>query len=259
MKHTTKLALIASLPLVIQSCSVISKDTAKDVVKGATADAPWTTYALDKAAPTIIYVHGCGGVDGASLIWARRMNSWGYNVVIADDLTQKGPNPACASFGIQDVGYFERMQSVVQTAQWVGEQPWHSGRIGIIGFGLGGTTALNIGANTKAIGSLDPASGPIKAGVSYYPHCQSYHANPNIPMQIHIGNSDDWTRSASCLSLNNYEKYDANIYDGAHHGFDTLGVDGVNQFGHRVKYDEQVSRVAEQKTRVFFERHIKSQ
>lgn len=227
--------------------------------KGNAASISAQTFLLDKAAPTIIYVPGCGIAEATSMDWARRINSWGYNAVIAEDLEKKGMRSACTAFGIQDVAPQERMESVVQTAQWVGTQPWHTGKIGMIGFGVGASTTLNIGANRKPIGALEPLDSPINAGVSYYPHCQTYHSNPNIPMQIHIGQSDDWTRSEGCQALRNYRNYDVNVYDGAQHGFDTPGFDGVNRFGHMMKYEAETSRIAEEKTRQFFLAHIKTQ
>lgn len=239
-------------------CTTFPTISTKDG-RGNATDISAMTFLLDKAVPTIIYVPGCGIAEATSMDWARRINSWGYNAVIAEDLEQRGMRSACTAFGIQDVAPQERMESVVQTAQWVGTQPWHTGKIGMIGFGVGASTTLNIGANRKPIGALEPLDSPINAGVSYYPHCQTYHSNPNIPMQIHIGQSDDWTRSEGCQALRNYRNYDVNVYDGAQHGFDAPGFDGVNRFGHMMKYEAETSRIAEEKTRQFFLAHIKTQ
>ena len=258
MKAHQKFAVVALAAPIICGCNTFPTNSTIDG-KGNATTISVKTFLLDKAAPTIIYVPGCGITETTSVDWARKINSWGYNALITEDLEQKGTRSACTVFGIQDVAPQERMESVVRTAQWVGKQAWHIGKIGMIGFGVGATTTLNIGANRKPIGTLEPLDSPIKAGVSYYPHCQSYHSNPNIPMQIHIGQSDDWTRSAGCLALQNYQNYDVNVYTGAQHGFDAAGFDGVNWFGHTTKYDAPASRIAEEKTREFFLAHIKAQ
>ena len=255
--YRTLVAVVLAAPIV-WGCTTFSTISAIDG-KGNADGISAQTFLLDKAAPTIIYVHGCGAAEATSKEWAKRINSWGYNAVIAEDLEQKGTRSACTAFGIQDVASQERMESAVKTAQWVGIQAWHTGKIGMIGFGVGATTTLNIGANSRPIGALEPLDNPIKAGVSYYPHCQSYHSSPNIPVQIHIGQSDDWTRSEGCRALRNHRNYDVNVYDEAQHGFDAAGFDGINKFGHMIKYDAPASRIAEEKTRQFFLAHIKTQ
>lgn len=258
MKAHQTFAVVAMAVPIICGCTAFPTNGIIDG-KGNATTVSAKTFLLDKAAPTIIYVTGCGIAEATSVDWVRKINSWGYNALIAEDLEQKGTRSVCAVFGIQDIGPQERMESVVRTAQWVGMQAWHSGKIGMIGFGVGATTTLNIGANRKPIGAQEPLDSPIKAGVSYYPHCQSYHSNPNIPMQIHIGQNDDSTRSEGCWALSNYRNYDVNVYIGAQHGFDAAGVDGINKFGHTIRYDAPASRMAEERTREFFRVHIKAQ
>lgn len=39
------------------------------------------THLLKKPSPTIIYAHGCSGLDGVYLDWKNKINEWGFNVV----------------------------------------------------------------------------------------------------------------------------------------------------------------------------------
>ena len=40
------------------------------------------TYPLKTPSPTVIYAHGCSGLDGAYLDWKNKLNDWGYNVLV---------------------------------------------------------------------------------------------------------------------------------------------------------------------------------
>src|SRR5690349_17671274 len=40
--------------------------------------------------PAIIALHGCGGRGAGMLLWERRLNNWGYAVLIPDSLAARG-------------------------------------------------------------------------------------------------------------------------------------------------------------------------
>jgi len=208
--------------------------------------------------PTIIYMHGCSGLDGVFKEWARAIDSWGYNVVQPDSLTPRGVKTTCAISGLGKVTNHDRLVDLDAVAEWVTRQSWHKGKIGAIGFSMGGAAVMNIATEggTDGYGSYENLH--ISAVVAYYPSCAELHArNATIPMQVHIGLADDWTPAKRCNQVKDAGTGEVHFYPDAHHAFDVIGFNHVNRFGHMVKYDPSAAKAAEAKTRVFFDGYLR--
>ncbi len=221
------------------------------------------TYPLKTLSPTVIYAHGCSGLDGAYLDWKNKLNDWGYNVVQPDSLRSRGLTTYCNVPGSKNN---DRIEDLLKTAEWVKEQPWHKGKIGVIGFSLGAMAALNASSNGGDLYIFKPTTPfdtykniNISAAVAYYPLCQPKHRDAKIPTMILIGDADDWTPPIWCGYIaGENEKITLKIYPGVHHAFDTPGYNQINKFGHMIKYDHQAAIDAEQRTKEFFEKYLKN-
>lgn len=206
-----------------------------------TTDVSVVQYLVGKSAPTIIMGHGC---NGPSYTWPDRIREWGYNVVIPNSFTGRGHKDICHNTRL--VTPEQRTRDIEEVAKWLSQQPWHSGKIGYIGFSHGGWTGQYLASNSSA---------NISAIVNYYPYCDYDDYSPNIPVQIHIGKLDDWTPANRCIKVSKHPNYDLHVYNDAYHGFD-VGVERVTA-GHKISYNSEASKSAESKTKTFFERHLK--
>lgn len=202
-------------------------------------------------APTIILAHTCAGIIRKMDIegWAYTMSTWGYNVVIPDSFGPRGyRNGICTN--TKAVTEVQRAEDINKVVDWVEQQKWHKGKIGLIGFSHGGKTVLEVVNRTKT---------KISAAVAYYPWCTPRDNKPVVPTQIHIGNKDDWTPSNRCERVGQH--YDLYVYDGAYHSFDREAPsrvrEGNNGSLHKLVYDPNATSISEGRTREFFKQNLK--
>lgn len=106
-------------------------------------------------------------------------------------------------------------------------------RIGLVGWGHGGTTALMAWAQDDRVAAQVgrqnlAASGPFAAVVAYYPYCLDMNVrSASAPLLILIGEDDDFCPATLCMSLVPHATKlgrDASIkiYPGATAAFDSL-------------------------------------
>lgn len=214
-------------------------------------------YHLKTSAPTVIYMHGCSGLDGAYIDWRNKLNDWGYNVVQPDSLRTRNANTACKR---GKVSHNDRIEDLMATAEWVNQQPWHTGKIGVIGFSMGGQAALNSSSDGGDLYQIKPntyKNKNISVSIAYYPSCLPQHKNASIPTLILIGDADNATPPVWCKFIAEEGKnISLKIYPGVHHSFDTPGFNHVSRFGWTVKYDAPAAADAEKRTREFLKKHI---
>ena len=217
-------------------------------------------YPLKNPGPTIVYMHGCSGLDGVYLEWKNKLNDWGYNVVIPDSLRSRGVNSACARQGVAGVSHNDRLEDLLETAKWIRTQSWHSGKIGVIGFSMGANAAMNLASNGGVLSSAKQdvyKNTLISAAAAYYPFCSAAHRSATIPVLVLVGAADTWTPPHSCAFIADANKnIESIIYPDVHHSFDVAGLNQVNRHGHTVKYDAFAAGDAEKRTRVFFSKHL---
>jgi len=242
------------------ACSVIVSGCA--VVTGATTPIEDTVKVIRTTTapkPTIILLHGCDGMSRFPhyYLGAKEMATWGYNIVMLDSFTKRRAFSVCLQ--PSSTLPVERARDVEDAAKWILEQSWHTGKIGVIGYSHGGSSALNVAGEKK--------NTHISAAVAYYPHCGFvFVGNPywdnKIPTQIHIGDSDTWTPSSLCIKdswsspLIDYRVYE---YNGAVHAFDQNGPTTLVQShkgSHLVGYDAKAAKMAASRTKEFFNKYI---
>jgi dienelactone hydrolase len=102
------------------------------------------------------------------------------------------------------------------------------GRIGVIGWSKGGTTAV-LAAVERIAGYAAGEDGPRLAfAAAFYPFCGFALADEPLaaPLLMLLGGSDDWTPAAPCAELAGDwaargEPAEVVVYEGAPHGFDS--------------------------------------
>jgi dienelactone hydrolase len=217
-------------------------------------------------APTVLVAHGCDGVSDHHTSWATVLNSWGYNAAVVNSFRARGISTVCDRGGL--VSPSQRAADLVLVALDVRGKPWHSGKIGAIGFSHGGSTMLALSERGRyqawASDFLpENASIPIHAVISYYPGCVSAGAplRPDMPVMIHFAMQDDWTPPSSCGWSSGSaqfadQRYAVHAYPNATHAFDRLGPPRkfLNYF---LAYDPDADRLSRQRTRDFFDRFLR--
>ena len=204
--------------------------------------------------PTIIVAHGCDGISNqAYRDWAKELKSWGYNAILSDSFQIRKYVNLCAS----DKSAIQVMPSVrrddlVEIAKYVKSQPWHSGKVGAIGFSHGGSTMLSIAASRQK---------EISAVVAYYPGCNRWFVHssltpvitePEIPLQVHLAEKDDWTPISECNYLIGAEEF---IYKNVTHGFD-MDYPPRNYYGHYLRYDKEAHLLSKKRSKEFFDKNL---
>ena len=125
-------------------------------------------------ASTVLIAHGCDGVQRnlSYREWARQISGWGYNAIVVDSYSKRGIGNTCNNTGAEILR--QGADDLINTAAWVQEQEWHSGKIGMIGFSRGGSVALTVGNQDLLLkGNVLKAgeSSKVAAIVAYYPWC----------------------------------------------------------------------------------------
>jgi dienelactone hydrolase len=176
----------------------------------------------NKVAPTIILVHGSGGVAAREFHYAYRLQKLGFNIVIIDSFKPRGIISLLNSNRPALLPPQRAQTDIPDSVNWVRQQPWHSGSIGMLGWSHGGTTILEASADLKKLG--------VSGIVAFYPQASRWHNKTSVPTEIHHGTADDWTSYDSSASLSKPGLFSTPnpliklwSYEGAHHGFDHQG------------------------------------
>jgi dienelactone hydrolase len=177
------------------------------------------------AAPTIIALHGCGGMlngKGEPNIrtqdYAKLLNARGWHVVYLDSFTARGVKSVCG--GGQAVTLKQRTQDVQAAVAYLAQQPYvDPARIAILGWSHGGSTALLASDQTIGYGVK-----PVTTAV-FYPGCGKRSVDTGWraawPVTMLLGAADDWTDPVPCQQIGAAQRLNVHTYDGAFHGFDS--------------------------------------
>jgi dienelactone hydrolase len=212
-------------------------------------------------APSILVLHGCGGVDNHYRKWADTIVSWGYNAIIIDSFSGLVEKVVCKDMSQSSPTI--RSSHALSVATWASQQDWSTKKIGTIGFSHGGWTVLYL--TTDTIRAFYPNSN-IVSSVAYYPYCGSGFSEIQklaTPIQIHIGELDDWTPAKDCEKLGKIKarlKDNLFIYKDAHHDFDRLNTKYTYMSGTGAKTLEshpEARELSMKRTKEFFEKTLK--
>ena len=136
-------------------------------------------FKKDKPRPTIIVSHGCDGLQQHSNYrkWAEYLDAIGYNAVMYDSYLVMGyPKGVCDKDGKWWNKHQEiRPKEADNIAKWIKQQPWHNGKVALVGFSAGGSLALHYSINTGS-----KYGNNISALIAFYPSCDKFTIGPAV-------------------------------------------------------------------------------
>jgi dienelactone hydrolase len=186
--------------------------------------------------PAIVALHGCGallvngGLGAHHRDWALRLKGLGYVVLMPDSFAPRGVTEVCTLKNSPVRPGEERVRDTYGALVYLQSLPFvRHDRIGLMGWSHGGGTILHtVGAHVSA--RPKDLAHDYKVAIAFYPGCSKVVKRadwgPNAtPLTILMGDKDDWTPVAPCLSFVEHEKakghhVDIVAYPGALHGFE---------------------------------------
>ncbi|MDA0675452.1 MAG: dienelactone hydrolase family protein [Proteobacteria bacterium] len=183
--------------------------------------------------PAIVMMHGCGGLVDSKRRPTSRYRQWtdvltraGYAAVMVDSYTPRGfPESCTQARPIRSAE--DRAADAMGAVDFIRHDArFDATRLALIGWSNGSRAVLTAMAETY------PGAHAFRTAIAFYANCTitlpgEAAWRPYAPLQVLIGELDDWTPAAACLTLarrtraNAGAPFDVSVYPGAHHGFDT--------------------------------------
>lgn len=203
----------------------------------------------------IVLLHPCVGISEFEEMWSDRLVAWGYVVLSVDSFTPRGVKYICDS---RD-GYIRpwtRALDAYGAKRYLSTLAYvDPARIAVMGMSHGGMTVLE--AIKQSI-SEGLATKPFQAAIAFYPLC-SVPEPINTSILILSGSEDNWTPAVLCEQyvdkLRPRHEITLKVIEGAYHGFDLQGVDGIDA-GHIVRYNPKAAAEAIELSRKFLQERL---
>src|SRR4029077_8491552 len=149
--------------------------------------------------PTIIALHGCGGLAGHSAAVLQRYGDWaeellktGHAVLLPDSYGSRELGPQCRVKERHVLARRERVADINAARQWLLEQSWVAhDRISLMGWANGASALL-----WAVRPQLSSRSGPpdFRSAIAFYPDCRLSSGlgwSARVPTLLLIGARDD--------------------------------------------------------------------
>ena len=159
--------------------------------------------------PTVIALHGCGGLNGQSeqiqpryRDWAEQLLKDGNAVLLPDSYGSRELGPQCRVKERRVLARRERVADITASRQWLLQQPWVSqDRVSLIGWAHGASAVL--WAVRPQISSRK-AEPDFRAAVAFYPECRISSGlgwSARVPTLLLIGAGDDVSSPSACRQM----------------------------------------------------------
>jgi carboxymethylenebutenolidase len=224
-------------------------------LKISTPDGSFSTYVAYPAkvpAPAIIILQEIFGVNPDMRQTADELAAEGFVAICPDLFWRQIPNVELSDKTDWEIGLklyqaydvTEGVADIVATMHAARSQPYTTGRVGVMGFCLGGLMTY-----------LTATRAGFDAGVWYYggrtEEFLSEADNLTDPLLMHVGENDEYisptAQSAIKDAIKTNPKVEMHIYPGCFHAFAR----------HRgTKFDEDAAKVANARTAEFFKKHL---
>jgi dienelactone hydrolase len=183
-------------------------------------------------APAVILMHGCAGITGSEIGWATTLNGLGIATFIVDSFRGRALAQTCSrSESLNPASAMTDAYSALELL--VSNPKIDRTRIAIMGFSLGGLTALRA-SQVRFQERFAKGSARFAVHLAFYPAgCHIRLADEeqigHAPIRIFHGAADDWTLVGPCKAyverLQKAGKDAALIeYADAYHSFDNPGI-----------------------------------
>jgi dienelactone hydrolase len=187
--------------------------------------------------PTVIALHGCGGLGGHSepvlpryRDWAERLVKDGHAVLLPDSYGSRGIGPQCRVKERKVRARRERVEDVVAARQWLLQQTWVArDRISLIGWANGASTLLWAVRPQLVARRAEP---DFRAAIAFYPDCRISAGlgwSARVPTLLLIGAKDDVSSPPACRAMIDGARGRSAltrivVYPGAYHEFDRANL-----------------------------------
>ncbi len=187
--------------------------------------------------PTVIALHGCGGLNVQSdqiqpryRDWAEQLLKAGNAVLLPDSYGSRELGPQCKVKERRVLARRERVADIMASRQWLSQQPWVSqDRISLIGWANGASAVLWAVRPQLASRKAEP---DFRAAVAFYPDCRISSGlgwSARVPTLLLIGASDDVSSPAACRQMVDGARGRSAlarivVYPGAAHDFDRANL-----------------------------------
>jgi dienelactone hydrolase len=187
--------------------------------------------------PTVIALHGCGGLNGQSeqiepryRDWAEQLLKAGNAVLLPDSYGSRELGPQCRVKERRVLARRERVADIMASRRWLSQQPWVSqDRISLIGWANGASAVLWAVRPQLAQHKVEP---DFRAAVAFYPDCRISSGlgwSARVPTLLLIGASDDVSSPAACRQMIDGARGRSAlarivVYPGAAHDFDRANL-----------------------------------
>lgn len=187
--------------------------------------------------PTVIALHGCGGLNGQSdqiqpryRDWAEQLLKDGNAVLLPDSYGSRELGPQCRVKERRVLARRERVVDIMASRQWLSQQPWVSqDRISLIGWANGASALLWAVRPQLASHKVEP---DFRAAVAFYPDCRISSGlgwSARVPTLLLIGASDDVSSPPACRQMVDGARGRSAlarivVYPGAAHDFDRANL-----------------------------------
>jgi len=159
--------------------------------------------------PTVIALHGCGGLNGESdqiqpryRDWAEQLLKDGNAVLLPDSYGSRELGPQCRVKERRVLARRERVADILASRQWLLQQPWVSqDRISLIGWQHGASAVLWAVRPQLASRKIEP---DFRAAIAFYPDCRISSGlgwSARVPTLLLIGAGDDVSSPAACRQM----------------------------------------------------------
>jgi dienelactone hydrolase len=187
--------------------------------------------------PTVIALHGCGGLAGRSepvmpryRDWAEQLLKDGKAVLLPDSYGSRGLGPQCRVGERKVRARRERVEDVMAARQWLTQQKWVAqDRISLIGWAHGASAVLWAVRPQLLSRGTEP---DFRAAIAFYPDCRISAGlgwSARVPTLLLIGAKDDVSSPPACRQMIDGARGRSAltrivVYPGAYHDFDRANL-----------------------------------
>jgi dienelactone hydrolase len=187
--------------------------------------------------PTVIALHGCGGLGGHSepvlpryRDWAEQLLKDGHAVLLPDSYGSRELGPQCRVKERHVRARRERVADITASRQWLAQQPWAAhDRISLMGW-ANGASALLWAVRPQA--SSRGAEPDFRSAIAFYPDCRISSGlgwSTRVPTLLLIGAKDDVSSPSACRQMVDGARGRSaltriEIYPAAAHDFDRANL-----------------------------------
>ncbi len=187
--------------------------------------------------PSVIALHGCGGLAGRSepvLLryrdWAEQLLKAGEAVLLPDSYGSRELGPQCRVRERHVLARRERVADIMASRQWLVGQPWAArDRISLLGWANGASAVLWAVRPQLSSRNAEP---DFRSAIAFYPDCRLSSGlgwSARVPTLVLIGAKDDISSPPACRQMiegahGRSALARIVVYPGAYHDFDRANI-----------------------------------